>query len=64
MPKRLSNGEKGTLKKFQILVNWAIFEALYIFCFSLAQQGALTQHTLGYVKRMRRLKIELRVERF
>ena len=56
--------KKGLRGKIQIFVNWAIFEALYIFCFSLAQQGALSQHTLGYVKRMRRLKIELRVERF
>lgn len=56
--------KKRFWRKVQFVVNWVIFEALYIFCFSLAKKSQLTQHTSGYVKRRRRLKIEVRVERF
>ena len=43
---------------------WVIFEASYIFCCALAKKCQLTQHTSGYVKPIRRLKIKVRVERF
>ena len=56
--------KKGLLGKIQILVNWVIFEASYIFCCALAKKCQLTQHTSGYVKPVRRLKIKVRVERF